>query len=558
MKRSRRYEMTPFAKILCMALVLVMVGGLVFAGVKTGFIKKSNKVDKNPQKVETVAKDDTDNAAGATDLVLGEDGYDENGSIMYTNKPDAQTLNVAMDEWTGWWPAVIANGGFGLTRPGSTFDQLGIKVNLSVINDADLSSNAMINGSIDAVGYTINRRAFLSQKFKEAGFNAFMGYISNYSNGGDGVIGSVDIKNIRDLLDAKVGVPKFSEAHTLLAWWVLQSSELTDAEKKQILTEDPEGSLVTFNTPDEAALAMFSGDIDAAGTWEPYVTQAKNDEEYHVLFDTTVSSSLVMDGFVFSEEFAKQNPEVVKMFIKGCLLAAKDYTNTDMYDMIRNGMPAYSEMTDEEMLESTQVARLATWADNMDLLNGTAKTIYTEMGKIWNELGENVDTSDVNEVFTDEYIKALSGEFDMQDTTVEQVAIEDEEMEEEVINGQALLKKSVTIQFQKNLAIPENAKEARKQLKEFADTAAILNGAYIVIEGNTDPNPDWDPEDKYNIGLSADRADWVKDTLSKMGARTDRMITRGNGSSNPVVPNDTAEHRAMNRRVDVIFMTLER
>lgn len=41
------------------------------------------------------------------------------------------------------------------------------------------------------------------------------------------------------------------------------------------------------------------------------------------------------------------------------------------------------------------------------------------------------------------------------------------------------------------------------------------------------------------------------------GISADRIVTVGNGSSNPVVDNDTEEHRAMNRRTDVSFKIIE-
>lgn len=34
-------------------------------------------------------------------------------------------------------------------------------------------------------------------------------------------------------------------------------------------------------------------------------------------------------------------------------------------------------------------------------------------------------------------------------------------------------------------------------------------------------------------------------------------VIGGNGSSNPIVKNDTEEHRAMNRRTDVSFKIIE-
>ena len=41
------------------------------------------------------------------------------------------------------------------------------------------------------------------------------------------------------------------------------------------------------------------------------------------------------------------------------------------------------------------------------------------------------------------------------------------------------------------------------------------------------------------------------------GISADRIVTVGNGSSNPVVENDIEERRAMNRRTDVSFKIIE-
>lgn len=41
------------------------------------------------------------------------------------------------------------------------------------------------------------------------------------------------------------------------------------------------------------------------------------------------------------------------------------------------------------------------------------------------------------------------------------------------------------------------------------------------------------------------------------GISADRIVSVGNGSKNPVVENDTEEHKAMNRRTDVSFKIIE-
>lgn len=85
----------------------------------------------------------------------------------------------------------------------------------------------------------------------------------------------------------------------------------------------------------------------------------------------------------------------------------------------------------------------------------------------------------------------------------------------------------------------------------------MLDGTIIQIEGNTDPNPNTDPTDEANIMLSKQRAETVKQYFIANGISADRIIVVGNGSSNPIVENDTEEHRAMNRRTDVSFKCIE-
>jgi ABC-type nitrate/sulfonate/bicarbonate transport system substrate-binding protein len=130
------------------------------------------------------------------------------------NKNDIEkntTINLSLDEWIGWEPILYANKGFE-TQPGSIFDKLGIDVKIHIINDADATSDALIKGDLNAAGYTLNRTAFLSGRFTDAGLDIVTPVFTNYSDGGDGIIALSNINSIEDLADAKIGVPEFSEA----------------------------------------------------------------------------------------------------------------------------------------------------------------------------------------------------------------------------------------------------------------------------------------------------------------------------------------------------------
>ena len=56
--------------------------------------------------------------------------------------------------------------------------------------------------------------------------------------------------------------------------------------------------------------------------------------------------------------------------------------------------------------------------------------------------------------------------------------------------------------------------------------------------------------EEYNLRLSQNRARSVVDYLTRNGIPGDLIITKGYGESKPQVPNDSEEHRALNRRVE--------
>ncbi|HEX9745099.1 MAG TPA: flagellar motor protein MotB [bacterium] len=80
-------------------------------------------------------------------------------------------------------------------------------------------------------------------------------------------------------------------------------------------------------------------------------------------------------------------------------------------------------------------------------------------------------------------------------------------------------------------------------------------GNPVRVEGHTDPTPINTPEFPSNWELSVARATAVVHWLiEEGGVQPDRLQAAGYAFYNPVVPNNTAENRARNRRVDVIIL----
>ncbi len=58
----------------------------------------------------------------------------------------------------------------------------------------------------------------------------------------------------------------------------------------------------------------------------------------------------------------------------------------------------------------------------------------------------------------------------------------------------------------------------------------------------------------YNQKLSADRAESVRKALIDHGIDETRLTAKGYGANKPLCPNDSDEHRALNRRTEMIII----
>lgn len=454
------------------------------------------------------------------------------------------TLNISLDEWVGWKPIIDSNGGL-TTQPGSIYDELGLKLNISVINDATQSSNALIKGDLDGAGYTVNRFAFLYPKFKENNTDVVMPYINNSSTGGDGIIAKKDIKSVEDLVGKTIGVPRFSEAQTLVEW-LLAKSDLTEEQVKEIRS-----NMKFFDTPDDCAKAFFSGKLDAAATWQPYLSEAETTSNAHILFDTSNATSIILDGIVFSEESYKENKEEISKLIEGAI-KAEDLYDTDM-KTIKDTFPMFATSNEEDIKSMVGDATLTNAKSNVEMLKdgGTASALFNDMSDIWTSVGEKADKSNTNELFEDELVKEVATKFTNEKDQNVQFTEEDRQQAQNQDNNDALLSQSLSINFETgSAAISEDSYDL---LNEFANTAKILNGVVIQIEGNTDNVGD----DAMNKTLSEARAKSVAKFLQYQGVDPTRFVVIGNGEDNPEGDNNTPEGQQMNRRTDIFFKVVK-
>jgi len=91
--------------------------------------------------------------------------------------------------------------------------------------------------------------------------------------------------------------------------------------------------------------------------------------------------------------------------------------------------------------------------------------------------------------------------------------------------------------------------DAESALNDVLTVIREYSDSRIRIDGHTDSTGSED----YNLNLSEQRAEAVKDWLAEHGIESSRMTTCGLGESQPVASNEDVQGRQLNRRVEIVI-----
>ncbi|MGQ9813102.1 MAG: OmpA family protein [Dissulfurimicrobium sp.] len=125
-------------------------------------------------------------------------------------------------------------------------------------------------------------------------------------------------------------------------------------------------------------------------------------------------------------------------------------------------------------------------------------------------------------------------------------------IEAETVNDKVVLRMKDDVTFDRGQArIKDDAKPILNKIREII---ANVPGDVMVI-GHTDSLPIKSQLYHSNWDLSAARAASVVDfLLESKNIAASRLSAVGKGESRPMLPNDTPEHMARNRRVEIVFV----
>jgi NitT/TauT family transport system substrate-binding protein len=189
---------------------------------------------------------------------------------------NAEPLRVAHTVWVGFGPLFIAQEkGF--------FAAEGVEVELIRIEEHTTTYAGLYSGQIDAVAAAFQDAPAFSDP-NEAPLVCVL--MLDDSRGADGILAARDIRSIADLAGRSVAVLHGSVSHFYLSV-LLQEAGLTQADLE-----------IVDLSAEDAGEAFLLQEVDAAVTWEPWLTQGRTTDHGHVLTDSSERPGLLVDGLL--------------------------------------------------------------------------------------------------------------------------------------------------------------------------------------------------------------------------------------------------------------------
>lgn len=232
-------------------------------------------------------------------LALGACGK-EKGSAATENGKSSEPLKVTLPTWTGYGPLFLA-------KEKGFFEKNGLDVELSIIEGLAERKAALAGGKIDGMATALDVQVTLAG----ADIPVQVVWLLDDSYGGDGILVKKEIKDVKDLKGKKIAFEVGSTSQMLA---------LTALEKGGLTEEDV--TVVQMSAGDAGA-AFAAGKVDAAVTWEPWLTKGA-EANGKVLLSTKDLPGIIIDTVAFREDVINKRPEDVKAFVKA-MGEAMDY-----------------------------------------------------------------------------------------------------------------------------------------------------------------------------------------------------------------------------------------
>ncbi len=283
-----------------------------------------------------------------------------------------EPIRFAHPTWVGYGPLYIAQDkGF--------FKEEGVDVQLILMEDTKLRYAALAAGQVDAIATATGTMPL----YLKPGLDfAFFGLFDD-SHGGDGIVANKDIAGIAGLKGKRVAFEQGSISNFYLDV-LLGRAGLGEKD------------IVAVNmTAGDAGSAFVTGNVDAAVTWEPWLSRGKKTAHGHLLVDTTTTPGLIMDVMVArTEVIAKRKADFAALmrawyrgvdYMKAHPEESNEIMSKGLGGWLKDPKDFADVMTGVEIYDRNQSLAFFGTKDNPGQLykvTGDAITIWGNLGRL--------------------------------------------------------------------------------------------------------------------------------------------------------------------------------
>ena len=204
----------------------------------------------------------------------------------------AEKLKIGYNIWVGSSAVFVAQEkGF--------FKQAGLEVEFVPFKSPGDTIPALVGGHIDLALTTADNVVLINSK-SEANLKII--FATDTSNGADAIVAKSSISSLADLKGKNVAVTQ-GEVNELLLLKGLEGAQMKLSDIKSVNMD-----------PDSAGAAFIAGKVDAAVTWEPWISQAVA-KGGKVVFSSAQAPNLILDVITVKPSVIKTKTKAISAFL---------------------------------------------------------------------------------------------------------------------------------------------------------------------------------------------------------------------------------------------------
>jgi NitT/TauT family transport system substrate-binding protein len=196
---------------------------------------------------------------------------------------------------------------FYLAEAKGFFEEEGLNIKLVETPDEE-SVQTMAGGRVDFIHLTADWYVIA----KASGLEAKQIFFVDRSLEADGIAVNENVNSMKELKGKKTALLEGTISHFIL----LEALEQANMTSKDIV--------VVSMPADKAIIAFLSGDVDAAVSWEPWLSQIKERKGAKILIKDKDLPYWSVSSIVASDQVIKENPEEIKKLM-GAYFRAVEY-----------------------------------------------------------------------------------------------------------------------------------------------------------------------------------------------------------------------------------------